>query len=815
MKTEDPNRTKGDFFLDTTLKELLEKGFISTRTFNGLFNNANFLTLGDVFYNIDTPSDLLNIRNFGRKSLMEMEAIFQQMEQIYKIPVSKKKTEVLPFLGEDITEIIKQAYASVTKGETKAAVYLRRTFPNPQYLHNFIMGGAEELLVAVGSFSREENLETRQLIKTYVDLVLEGLQQNRSSGNAFFEEYKNKSSFLAERMDYFTYEQIAQNLISAKAKGFLEKKYQAMVRSELSIRSKHFVEKELPHFTDLIKYADEPLAAYQNICPTRMMRKTLYDLFQFNKKLKIVFDKVSVMSDTELEMEVIKLDYPFLDSKQRSFVLDYMKTHGHLPLFFMMYHSLRLSEMRSDKVFCLLNGFFDGNKRTLAEVGEILNLSSERIRQIAYRSSPSVESFLEQKDGWNYYTTLFNRTYLYENSDEFFRLREDEHLFIDFSVFAALMMLVTDFTKKEIGNHTILLKKGQAGKALSGCLDKVKSIADARYAKDTYIPIDAIIGSLSNTKGLKELVFFVATKIYGLSVTEEGQLYLPQNYVDVAEELYVILAKKGVPMHVDDIYKAFKNKYPDSKYTTPLQIKGFLYKHSHIRSVGKTSCYALDSWEDIYFGSIRDLLFDLLSASDVPLHIDTLFEGVTKHYPNTTKASISSTMQNENLQRFVEFEGNFFGLSSKEYPEDYLEVTNQRYSFEERLKMFRDFVENYHRFPYLYDSELESSLTRWFFRATRGLVQMSEEQKTMLDNLTREYDSLGYPRTATEYEFLLNCQKVKDYIQQFHSLPTSRKAPELYGWLNRSRENYDSYTDKRRLFMTDLFNYILSFGFSI
>lgn len=115
-----------------------------------------------------------------------------------------------------------------------------------------------------------------------------------------------------------------------------------------------------------------------------------------------------------------------------------------------------------------------------------------------------------------------------------------------------------------------------------------------------------------------------------------------------------------------------------------------MYKHKHIKAIGKTSCYALDYWEGIYFGSIRDLLIDLLEGSSLPLHIDNLYDGVTEHYPNTTKASIAATMEDEDLQRFVEFEGNYFGLTSKDYPAEYVVASSvQRYRFEVRLEMLK------------------------------------------------------------------------------------------------------------------------------
>ena len=388
----------------------------------------------------------------------------------------------------------------------------------------------------------------------------------------------------------------------------------------------------------------------------------------------------------------------------------------------------------------------------------------------------------------------------------------------DFEVFASLVKLKADFKAEDIEGHTILINNKYSDLKLTDCLDTLISIIDAKYSANTYVAIDSVLFTVPEQLRpvMKELVKHITTEIYKVQITKDEKLYLPQNYIDIAEELYDILAKKREPMHVEDIFKEFKTRYPNHKYTGPLQIKSFLYRHKHIKAIGKTSCYALDSWEGIYFGSIRELLIDLLEESDRPLHIDSLFDGVTEHYPNTTKASIAATMEDENLQRFVEFEGSYFGLTSKDYPSGYVVASSvQRCHFEERFKIFQNFVEMYHRFPSYNGSEEEASLMRWLYNATNGVLVLNDEQKLLLEATTKQYDELGYPRSATEYEFLRKCQDVKDYIRRHHTLPTNKDAPELYAWIRRSRDNYDSFTDKRRMYMTDLLNYVLSFGFCI
>ena len=619
-------------------------------------------------------------------------------------------------------------------------------------------------------------------------------------------------------MENFSYEQISKYFLSPIARDYLEKTYLAQLESSLSVRSKNFAAKFLPHFYDLIKYAEEPLASYRSICPGQSMMKTLTELFQFNQKFKREFDRVSKLSDDEIQTEFLKRDYPYLVSRQRQFVFDFIKENNHAPLFFLMLQYLRLSENKSNKIYCLLHGIFDGKKRTYYEIADAMNLSRERVRQIVYGTIEVQESALASNDGWDYYNELFDLPFIYERTEGYVRLKEVEHLTADFEVFASLVKLKANFKAEDVEGHTILMNNKYSDLKLTDCLDTLYSIIDAKYSADTYVPIDSVLFTVPEQlrPAMKELVKHITTEIYKVQITEDEKLYLPQNYIDIAEELYDILDKKGEPMHVEDIFKEFKTRYPDHKFTDPLQIKSYLFKHKHIKAVGKTSCYALDSWEGVYFGSIRDLLVDLLSDSDIPLHIDNLYDGVTEHYPKTTKASIAATMEDENFQRFIEFEGSYFGLTSKEYPAEFVPASSvQRYSFEDRFQMFKDFIETYRRFPSYNGGDKEASLMRWYYNVTTEVLSMTDEQRALFNDTLKRYDELGIPRYATESEFLLKCQDVKDYIRQHHTLPTNREAPELYAWLRRSRDNYDSYTDKRRQYMTDLLNYVLSFGFSI
>ena len=332
-----------NYSLDTTIKELLEWGRISVRTYNAL-NAAGYDTLGGVLDSITTPMDLLNLRNFGRKSYTEMEPILNGMIHGHAAPVPQTEEVRFAALGEGLTRIITEAHRAVTDGEEDVKAYLRAAYPHPVDLHNLVMGDVEKMLVVVEEYTRDENLEIRHAYKHFIEAVMSGMEENQQAVNDIYAEYKRKSTELAVRMEAFSYEQAARYFLSPIASDYLEKIYQEKKEAMLSVRSRNFANRFVPHFADLIKYADEPLKNYRNICPGKSMMKTLTELFQFNQKFKQDFDRITRLSDDEIQTEFLKRGYPFLTSRQRKFVFDFTKEYGHAPLLFLLLHYLRLSK---------------------------------------------------------------------------------------------------------------------------------------------------------------------------------------------------------------------------------------------------------------------------------------------------------------------------------------------------------------------------------------------------------------------------------------------------------------------------------------
>lgn len=726
---------------NTTILALRKTNLISVRTYNCLYS-AKMKTIGDILNRISIPFDLMKLPKFGRKSLMEVEDILSMMRKNTVIIMKSTETESQSDVEKEHINKIEHAYKEIVQGTTRVNAYLRDNYPEPSTLNQLVINRKDDMMKIVEGFSRKENIELRRAYLRFMNLVLMDVGDEIIENDPFYAQYKIKADKLSRKIESFSYGQIAKYFISPIAQAYLEKMYHEKLRSKASIRARHLADAYLPHFYDIIKYAEEPFGKYQNICKGRTMMVTLEEIFKFNQEFKKDFERIIALSDEEIKELTIKEDYQFLSDAQQQFVIEFARKYQHKPLLFILLTYLRTSEKRSNKIFSLLHGIYDGKPLKTIDIAERMGLTRERVRQILSEDIEAQHSQIVKDEDWKWYNELFDIPFIGEKNKEYAILIRMEQLQVDFNAFAALIRLVADFFFESVRANKILINNKLNMKNTHVVLKELDKKIKEKRSNEMFLSLDDLVihVNIDHKNETKQLLEYVLTYIYKVEISEDGILHLKQNYIDVAEELYNILEKKGKPTHVNEIYKEFMTKYPDYKYTNPLQIKPFLQKHQHIRAIGKTSCYALDYWEGVYFGSIRDLLMDLLVKSKKPLHIDVLFKKVKRHYPNTTKSSLSSTMKDEQFNRFVAFEGGFFGISSRSYDKEFVELpSRQRFSFEERLKMLNEFVNENHRLPNFKFNTKESTLARWLNNVKSGGIKSTEQQKNALDRIINKF----------------------------------------------------------------------------
>ena len=826
--------------LDTTINALYKNGLISVRTINCL-RYAGMNTMEDVLNYAEDPEELLKLKNFGRKSYTEIEPLIRNVRQEHGVPSPQTANEMFEMVGETIGQMLREAYDSLFGEETEMTRYFKSVFPSVVELHSLLVTDDETLTKVREGFSMQENVEYRRVIVTYLDNAINRMVDGKRADNDTYATYKERHAELARKVEVFSYPEKVEYFMSAGAREFFKTHYDKM-REKLSVRARNFLDHFAPNFQDLVPYFEAPLTDYKNLCPGQNMKHTLTEIFNFNQELKTEFDRYWQMSSDEVLLAMLNHSYPFLSSLERKFVCEHAKVYGVHPLFYLLYNYMRLSDVKNNKVFSLLYGIFDGQERTLNELAEAMSLTRERIRQIVSKKLEVHDNDLIKNDGWKSYDDLLTLPFITEETNEYQHLKEREHLRFDFRVFARLMQLLGDrdfeinvksnnrsigllrfaaqYETEIVGNVAVSINRRKMPCIkVKDCIESLNQLVSSRYTNDTRIDVATSLGTMSNEEkaDATKLMAYLAKEGLGLEVDEDNRVLVQKNHIDVAEDLYTILARKGEPMSVDELFVAFKEMYPDHKYTESAQIRSWLFRHPNIKPIGNTSRYGLDSWENVFFGTIRDLLAKLLEESDEPMHIEQLFEAVVEHYPNTKAQSLHWSMADDTLGRFVHFNDDYFGLRSKEYDESFEEYNaeRQRFRFDERFADFRKFVEEYNRYPVSNNGERESSLYRWMYNAQNGVLDISDEQKQQLTDAMKTDEQEYIPRNATESEFRNKCQDYKAYINSHYALPSVSTEPELYSWMIRSKANYNSYVDHRRKYLTDLFNYVLSLGFSI
>ena len=685
-----------EFFLDTSIEELLNLCVISKRTYNSL-TRSQLNTLGEVDALYRNPEDLLKIRNFGPYCMAEIKNILPLM-------VNEKKP-MKPLLKVELND---DAFALLLKMFYRQKECLSRRCQN--FIENYLPSPAE---------------------------LLQCLQENDLNG----------------------------------------------------------------------------------ILPREKKGKTVDDTILFLQKMREEQQRLGSLSQYEICRESNRIDFPFLNEEEQSFLLNFQQNNGHLPMFFLLLKYLRQSSNNSDHTYALRYGIIDNRQRSMAQLAEEIGISAERVRQLCSSKKSVEDTSITNHACWSNYEELFHLPLLHRNSEEWKIINENEQLHISFETFAALIMIVADFSLLKFvrsDNWYIIINSNYDNVDIKEPVNRLRKIYDEKRARVISENINDILPGLS--KSAIDIISRISKEVLGYNIDESGVLQLPQNSINIPEELYDILYQNGQPMHIKDLFKVFKNRYPEHKYTDFSQIKHSLYQHPQILPIGKSSQYALKFWDDIYFGSIRNLLIDLLDSSDIPMHIDDLMEEVNKFYPHTSKSSVMSTMVDENKVRFKIFGSGYYGLSGKNYGDEYIESQKKKQlSFEERLENFKTFVERHKRLPTFKEDTEEAPLARWYYNVTMGksVKSLSDSQKSSLEKLIDEYNRLEYPFTSIEADFLENCNKLKTYLQEYNLMPTRRTCPSLHDWILKSRRNYKTFTDKRKLYWDNLAKFAYRLGFII
>lgn len=793
---------------ETTVKAMRCANLISVRTYN-VFKNIGIKTFRDILDSIDGDVErLLNLRNFGKKSLLEVKRLIKKAEIDKDSQEELTHENLSPFM-----DIIAEVYADTFREDDPISEIARQEFPSAEAFCNAILGGEYDFLKIHVDLGREGNLRLRNLYYNLIERILQKMCDKSLQYNAVYQRIMQlRSGFMMDN-DTFSIKD-AISFLPATKKELIERSYKRL-SFKLPLRALRILHTHMPTYLDVIPYFGKLPYEYNALCPGQSMKKTLSDLYRFVSEFE---SDVYVILSSLSQEEAIRRDaaemFPFLGPDQIKFLGQYKDENRSYPMFYVLYHYLKTSEQRVEHVYSLLNGIRDGEFHTLLSAGRLLGLTRERVRQLSVKGVDLQGTELDKPRLWEGYAPLFALPYITELSPKYRMTQEEEELPFGFNIFARLLPLVAPFKRFQVQGKSLLVGNSLLARwNFEEVLKKMDAIFHNRYMRDTDFGLTDFVEDVAgeDRDDALGLLTYVVAEAYGCPVSEGGRFTIVQNRIDVAQEVYEILYKNGSPMHIEEIFAAFKMIYPAHKYEKSAYLRSYIQKHPHIRAIGNTSRYGLDSW-DVYFGGVRDRLREILNASNVPMFVDDIVKKVLEVIPYTNRASILSSMDSPD---FVSYKQDRWGLASKQYSNRFEcnHAERRRKAFDERFDEFKEFVETYHRFPFTTGGEKEETICRWLNNVKNGIITTTSEQQEKFQSALRQFREAHYPESTSEYKCQEKCNEYREYLEDNYELPTHQSNEELYMWMYRIKREYNGLSENSRYYLTELFNLINSYGF--
>ncbi|MBC7512159.1 hypothetical protein H7142_00650 [Candidatus Saccharibacteria bacterium] len=278
-------------------------------------------------------------------------------------------------------------------------------------------------------------------------------------------------------------------------------------------------------------------------------------------------------------------------------------------------------------------GLYD-RKETLEQIGELLGITRERVRQL--EKAILIRLKIAAED--NKIPTVHEvERILIRHLSEKGRVARISDIAADIigasatpqhrshiAFIAELTPSISVVGENDDFHHSIGIKEHADDKKIKSHVDEiVKTIKQ----HGTPIGIEELHGKLSHEHPDHVKALASTSKKLASLKGQWGLVKWPTvNPKNIRDKIYVILADNGKPMHFSDIAKAIKISDFKRKDVTTQAIHNELIKDKRFVLIGR-GIYALDTW-GYSKGTVADIISDVLRKAGTPLHRDEIVKRV-------------------------------------------------------------------------------------------------------------------------------------------------------------------------------------------
>lgn len=315
--------------------------------------------------------------------------------------------------------------------------------------------------------------------------------------------------------------------------------------------------------------------------------------------------------------------------------------------------SLNIIEQDREKEIISRRFGLAGPKETLEQIGEMLSITRERVRQlekailirlrIAAEEAKIPELTVAEKLLIRNLTEMGRFARISRLADKIYGQPTPEEIAnLEFLGDISANLTIIDESDK----HHASIGIAEYGDAKT-VRHKIEEIVAVIKAHKAPLTLDELDGKLDyehpdHIQAIASISKLLAT-LNGLIGLAKWPAVNPKN---IRDKIFVVLETKKEPMHFSDIAKAIAASNFKRKNVTIQAIHNELIKDSRFVLIGR-GIYALSNWE-YYKGTVSDVINKILSDSPTPLTREEIVKQVLKHR-QVKETTILLNLQNKQL----------------------------------------------------------------------------------------------------------------------------------------------------------------------
>lgn len=332
------------------------------------------------------------------------------------------------------------------------------------------------------------------------------------------------------------------------------------------------------------------------------------------------------------------------------------------------------------------NFYKNEQKMTLQAIGDIYNITRERVRQIALYIPGKLSEILSIFNEELYFTSNYydykvdsNKNYIVMDEMHANKLNRYEYLEFTPKFYAfAFSELYKDFKALFLDDNTphhiyfLINKKIFHRFNYIGFYNEVYGLVNERVEEDYTVDYPRLIkehindGNESTFKLAKPFCDKLVLKEFGLYKDKHNQLHIRRNTMKkISEYIIEVMEEHKKPMTLEEICAALRTM--DIRVPQNIEsLRSSILSIDEVTAIGKTSTYALKKWDNVKTGTIKQLVYSYLKQFDDPVHISHISEFVNQ-YRKTNNKNILSNLKLDKTDSFIFFRKGYVGLSEKDY----------------------------------------------------------------------------------------------------------------------------------------------------